>query len=363
LLTVALWVAALLAALTIIFTVVSAVLGRPESLGFLRLTLTGLFGIVIAQSLSPLKMRWWWVSLISLVLMFLLLTGSQLLARFGSTKAFGRWLVRITAPIVKSLNLLFTPLSLPKTEAPEEYEQELIESVEEFGETIVREIMAPRIDMVTVARDESLTSAMKLFLERGYSRLPVTGKNIDDIVGVLYLKDIAKLMFAGGFETKTAGDVARKAIFVPDSKPVDDLLREMQVSATHIAIIIDEYGGVAGLATMEDVIEELVGNIADEYDRELPDIDDLGEGVLRVAARCSLFDLGERFGLELEDEDVDSVGGLFAKELGRLPRKGDRIVSSGLEFKADRVEGKSKRLITVLVTSTPELSESMEAFE
>lgn len=360
---VAFWVALILATLTTVFTIVSAALGRPESLGFLRLTLTGLFGIVIAQSLAPLHLRWWWVSLISLALMFVLLTGSQLLARVSANRSVGRWLVRLTAPVVKSLNLLFTPLSLTTAEETEEYEQELIESVEEFGETIVREIMAPRIDMVTVDREDSLESAMKVFLERGYSRLPVIGKNIDDVIGVLYLKDIAKLIFTGGFAAKKAGEVARQAIFVPDSKPVDDLLREMQISATHIAIIIDEYGGVAGLATMEDVIEELVGDIADEYDRELPDIEPLGDGMLRVAARCSLFDLGEHFELELEDEDVDSVGGLFAKELGRLPRKGDRIVSSGLEFQAERVEGRRKRLITVLVRPTQQLSESMEAFE
>jgi CBS domain containing-hemolysin-like protein len=137
----------------------------------------------------------------------------------------------------------------------------------------------------------------------------------------------------------------------------------MQVSATHIAIIVDEYGGVAGLATMEDVIEEIVGDIADEYDREVPDIEEVELGLFRVSARCPLFDLGERFEIELEDEDVDSVGGLLTKELERLPRKGDSVTYSGLIFTADRIEGRRKRLITVLVQASAPLSESQEAFE
>jgi CBS domain containing-hemolysin-like protein len=257
---------------------------------------------------------------------------------------------------------MFTPLSLPQNEEPEEFEQELMDSVEEFGETIVREVMVPRIDMATIDADEPLEQAMKVFLERGFSRLPVVGKNIDDIVGVLYLKDVAKLMYAGELAAKTSADVARKPVFVPESKPVDDLLRDMQVSATHIAIVIDEYGGVAGLATMEDVIEEIVGDIADEYDREVADIEEIEPGLFRVSARCPLFDLGERFEIELEDEDVDSVGGLLTKELERLPRKGDSVTYSGLVFTADRIEGRRKRLITVLVQASEPLRESQEAF-
>jgi CBS domain containing-hemolysin-like protein len=294
--------------------------------------------------------------------MVALLIGSQLLARFAGHRAFGRWLTRVFSPVVSSLTILFTPLSLPQNEEPEEFEQELMDSVEEFGETIVREVMVPRIDMATIDADEVLEQAMKVFLERGFSRLPVVGKNIDDIVGVLYLKDVAKLMYAGELAAKTSADVARKPVFVPESKPVDDLLRDMQVSATHIAIVIDEYGGVAGLATMEDVIEEIVGDIADEYDREVADIEEIEPGLFRVSARCPLFDLGERFEIELEDEDVDSVGGLLTKELERLPRKGDSVTYSGLVFTADRIEGRRKRLITVLVQASEPLRESQEAF-
>lgn len=362
-LAVAVWVASLLAVFTIVFTIVSAALNRPEAIGFMRLTLTGLFGVVVGQSLGPLGLRWWWAALISFALMIALLVGSQLLARLAGQRAFGLWLAKVMAPVVRSLTILFTPLSLPKTEEPEEFEQELLDSVEEFGETIVREVMVPRIDMATIDATESLERSMKVFLERGYSRLPVTGKNVDDVVGILYVKDVAKLMYRGELADKTAADIARKPVFVPESKPVDDLLREMQVSATHIAIIIDEYGGVAGLATMEDVIEEIVGDIADEYDREVADIEEIELGVYRVSARCSLIDLGERFEIELEDEDVDSVGGLLTKELERLPRKGDSVTYSGLVFTADRIEGRRKRLITVLVQASAPLSESQEAFE
>ncbi len=359
----ALWVAVILAVFAVVFTIVSAALNRPEALGFLRLTLTGLFGVVLGQSLSPLGLRWWWAALISFGLMVALLLGSQVLARLAGHRSFGQWLARFLKPVVNSLSIMFSPLSLPKNEEPEEFEQELLDSVEEFGETIVREVMVPRIDMATIEADETLEASMKLFLERGYSRLPVIGKNVDDVVGVLYLKDVAKLMYQGEITGKVAADLARKPVFVPESKPVDDLLRDMQVSATHIAIIIDEYGGVAGLATMEDVIEEIVGDIADEYDREVADIEEIELGVFRVSARCALFDLGEKFEIELEDEDVDSVGGLLTKELERLPRKGDSVTYSGLVFTADRIEGRRKRLITVLVQASAPLSESQEAFE
>jgi CBS domain containing-hemolysin-like protein len=144
---------------------------------------------------------------------------------------------------------------------------------------------------------------------------------------------------------------------------VDDLLREMQTSSRHIAIIIDEYGGVAGLATMEDVIEEIVGEISDEYDRDVPDVEALHDGSLRVNSRLSLFELGELFELDLEDEDVDSVGGLLTKELGKLPKRGDRVTISGLSFTADRIEARRKHLITVLVSKEQSLADSQSAFE
>ena len=253
-------------------------------------------------------------------------------------------------PSFNFLSQLFRKKPTNTTEA-EEYEQELIESVEEFSETITREVMVPRIDIATIDGDENLDKAMSIFLSSGYSRLPVTGKSTDDIVGILYLKDVAKVLHERPKQMleKTAEELARKAIFVPESKALKDLLQDMQRSSTHIAVVIDEYGGVAGLVTMEDVIEELVGDIVDEYDREIPDVEQLEEDLYRVNAKFSLFELGELFEIELEDEDVDSVGGLLTKKLGRLPKSGDQVEVTGLELTADRVEGRGKRLLTVVV--------------
>jgi CBS domain containing-hemolysin-like protein len=254
---------------------------------------------------------------------------------------------------------------LSKSDEPEQFEQELHDSVEDFSETIVREVMVPRVDMATIQAETDLDAAMTLFLQHGHSRLPVIGKNIDDVVGVLYLKDIARLKHENPVKAASASvaSLARKAVFIPESKPVDLLLREMQSSSTHMAIIVDEYGGVAGLATLEDIIEEIVGEISDEYDRDVPDFEEIDTNQYRVNAAFSLIELGEHFDIELEDEDVDSLGGLLAKTLGRLPKKGDQVTVSGLTLTADRIEGRRKRLITVLVEPDENLADAKSAFE
>jgi CBS domain containing-hemolysin-like protein len=364
----AIWIAVLLAVFTTATAVVKAALEvdnqeKAESLSFVRLALTGIFGVVIGQAVNPYDLAWWWSALISVALMIALLFGSQVAAKYAGHAKLGQWLLKLTASLVDSIHLLFTPISLPKLDVPEEFEQELLDSVEDFGETIVREIMVPRIDMATVSGDSTLSKAMSVFLSRGYSRLPVLGKTVDDVSGILYLKDVARIMHESPakLETMLTAECARSAIFIPESKPVDDLLREMQLSSTHIAIIVDEYGGVAGLATMEDVIEEIVGEISDEYDKDLPDVDDLGDGRFRVSARYSLAELGEQFELELEDEDVDSVGGLLTKELGKLPNRGDEVKVSGLLLTADRIEGRRKRLVTVLVQLDQDLIDMQQA--
>jgi CBS domain containing-hemolysin-like protein len=370
--TVAIWVAVILAVSSVLTAVLAAAIERDElieqgneSITFLRLTLTGLFGAVIGAAIAPATPTWWWTAIITSLLMAALILGSQLVARFLGQSNFGNVLARVFARPMKSLDLLFTPLAMPKQEQPDEFEQELLESVDEFGETIVREVMVPRIDMATVLADSPLSIALETFLASGYSRLPIQGKSVDDIVGVLYLKDVARILSkdSDSLETTTVSTKGRKPTFVPESMPVDDLLRQMQKSATHIAIVVDEYGGVAGLVTMEDVIEEIVGDIADEYDREIPEVEELEDGQLRVSAKFSLFDLGERFGLELEDEDVDTVGGMLSKLLGKLPAKDDSVTFSGLTLKADRLEGRPKRLITVIVEPNQELLEAQAAFE
>ena len=368
---VAFWISLALALLTVASAVVKAALevesdnaDKAETMSFVRMTLTGIFGVTIGQSLVPLEFAWWLTALVSVALMLTLLITSQLAARqFGHVK-FGQRLLAMVEPGVRSLHMLFTPLSLPKEDEPEEFEQELIDSVEEFGETIIREIMVPRVDMATIRDDSTLEAAMQFFLKSGFSRLPVVGKTVDEVTGILYLKDLTRVLHEGDKKSskRLVSEIVRKVVFMPESLPVDDLLQAMQSNSTHIAIVIDEYGGVAGLVTMEDVIEELVGEIADEYDEDENEVVQLDDGGYRVAARYSLEDLGELFELELDDEDVDSVGGLLAKQLGRLPLRGDEISFSGLNFKADRIEGRRKRLVSVLVHRDAELADAIEAF-
>lgn len=368
---VAFWISVLLAVLTFVAAIVKAALEaseqdvhKAETVSFARMTLTGIFGVTIGQGIVPLGLDWWLTAIISVVLMLALLITTQLAAKRYGHDRLGVALAKKLSGLVNSLHLLFTPLSLPKEEEPEEFEQDLIDSVEEFGETIVREIMVPRVDMATIRDDSSLTAAMEFFLKSGFSRLPIVGKTVDEVTGILYLKDLARILHEGDKKTakRLVSEVARKVVFTPESLAVEDLLQQMQSNATHIAIVIDEYGGVAGLVTLEDVIEELVGEIADEYDEGEEDLVELEDGGYRVAARYSLIDLGELFEIELDDEDVDSVGGLLAKELGRLPMRDDEITFSGLKFKADRIEGRRKRLVSVVVQRDQNLSDAQAAF-
>ena len=368
---VAFWISALLAVMTFVAAIVKAALEasdqdvhKAETVSFARMTLTGIFGVTIGQGLVPLGLDWWVTAIISVVLMLALLITTQLAAKRYGHDRLGVGLAKRLSGLVNSLHLLFTPLSLPKEEEPEEFEQDLIDSVEEFGETIVREIMVPRVDMATIRDDATLTAAMEFFLKSGFSRLPIVGKTVDEVTGILYLKDLARILHEGDKKTakRVVSEVARKVVFTPESLAVEDLLQQMQSNATHIAIVIDEYGGVAGLVTLEDVIEELVGEIADEYDEGEEDLVELEDGGYRVAARYSLIDLGELFEIELDDEDVDSVGGLLAKELGRLPMRDDEITFSGLKFKADRIEGRRKRLVSVVVQRDQNLTDAQAAF-
>lgn len=334
-----------------------------DALGFIRLGLVGVFGVTVGQAFAPLQIHWSLAALAAVALMGFVVITSQLLSKALAAKAFSTWLAKKFEPLLTSLGLFFTPLAVPQEESPEEFEQELLDSVEEFTETIVREVMVPRIDLATVSASATLDQALETFLKSGFSRLPVIGKNIDDVVGVLYLKDLA-LKFSSdpqSLETVAASAIMRLAVFVPESKPVDDLLREMQQSATHIAIIVDEYGGVSGIATMEDVLEEIVGDISDEYDQEVEDFKLLPNGSYRVNAKCSLFDLGEELGLELEDEDVDTVGGLLTKQLGRLPNLKDEVTVSGLRMKVEKIEGRRKRLVSIIVEKTQEYDDITQA--
>ena len=246
----------------------------------------------------------------------------------------------------------------------EEDDRELIHSIFEFSDTYVREVMIPRTDMVTIDAGASVGAAMSLFLSRGNSRMPVIGDDVDEVMGILYLRDVARISHErpAGSEDVTVVELARPAIFVPESKKADDTLRQMQVESNHLAMVVDEYGGIAGLVTMEDLIEELVGDISDEYDREVVEFEELDNGRYRVSARLPVGELGELFDIDLDDDDVDSVGGLLTKALGRLPLPGSRAHYSGLILVAERTEGRRKRLSTVIVERGEALSSADAAF-
>ena len=227
----------------------------------------------------------------------------------------------------------------------------MIHSVFELGDTIVREVMVPRTDMIYVESGKTLRQALSLALRSGFSRIPVVGENLDDVVGIAYLKDIVTRTYddSGRMSSQRVTSVMRPATFVPDSKPVDDLLREMQARQTHVAIVIDEYGGTAGLATIEVILEEIVGEIADEYDREQPPIEWLGKDQARVTARLSVDELADLFGVKIEVEDVETVGGLLAQRLGRVPIAGSTATVAGLRLTAESLAGRRNRIAAVTV--------------
>ncbi len=244
-------------------------------------------------------------------------------------------------------------------------ERRMIQSVFELGDTSAREVMVPRTEMVWIESDKTAAQATSLAVLSGHSRIPVIGENVDDVIGVVYLKDLVQRTYYSpdsGGDTMVS-DVMRPAVFVPDSKPLDDLLREMQRDRKHMALLVDEYGAIAGLVTIEDVLEEIVGEIADEYDTdEVAPVEDLGDNKFRVSSRLPIEDVGELYNVEFsEDLDVDTVGGLLALELGRVPLPGAEVVSHGLRLRAEGGPDHRGRVRigTVLVSRT-ELEEGDE---
>ncbi len=231
-------------------------------------------------------------------------------------------------------------------------ESKMIHSVFELGDTYVREVMVPRTDVVYIERTKTLRQAMSLFLRSGFSRVPVVGEDLDDIVGFAYLKDISKRVFdrQAAQTTEHVDSMMRPVFHVPDSKPVDDLLREMQAQRRHIAVVVDEYGGTAGLVTIEDILEEIVGEITDEFDAAEESVEELADGSRRVPARFPVDDLDEIVGVSIDDDEVDSVGGLMAKYLGKVPIPGSTVEVSGLRFTAEEAKGRRNRIGTVLIT-------------
>jgi len=319
--------------------------------------------LLAAQLAADLEWRWWTGALVAAVVA----VGLSLMVIRALPRQVGRTYpeatIRALAPLAWLQVVLTTPLRVvvPALQVPALAEAEdimeqaqdaltdedaqLLRGVVSLGETLTREVMVPRTDMITVQAGTSLRKAMVLFMRSGYSRLPVVGDGTDDVRGVLYLKDVVEATWDRPERLDPQVDtLMREPEFVPESLPADHLLRRMQHEVFHLAIVVDEFGGVAGLVTIEDALEEIVGEVVDEHDPTAPEVEDLGGGRLRVPARLPLDDLGELFGIEVEDDAVETVAGLLTKALGRVPVPGARAATHGLILTAERTTGRRRRL-------------------
>ena len=233
-----------------------------------------------------------------------------------------------------------------ETEGFEEEDRQMLRSVFELGHTLVREVMVPRTEMVTISFDTPAHKALRLFVRSGFSRIPVTGTDTDDVRGILFFKDVVQRL-----ETYE-GDHELRA----DQMMRDDLLRQMQAEHFHLALVVDEYGGISGLVTLEDIIEEVVGELTDEHDRNTIEPEEISPGVWRVPSRFSIWELGELWGVELHDDDVDSVGGLLAKAIGRVPLPGATGDMLGVHMVAEEARGRRRQVGTIVCSYVPEVS-------
>ena len=363
---------------------------------FIRILAETAAAVLVTVAFMLLFQNIWWAMLAAAVLM----TGISFVLVGASPRTAGRQharaLLRTAAPVIRAVRVILGPLAhglvaLGERLTPgvarnasfsseeqllsmvdeaasqdliEEDDRDLIHSVFDFTDRFVRAVMVPRTDMVTVDADTTTREAMQLFLDKGVSRVPVVEGDADEVVGVLYLKDLVQFAFR---DERAWGDVpvrpiSRKAIFVPESMKAETLLQQMKRDAVHVCMVVDEYGDISGLVTLEDLIEELVGEIADEYDRAPAEVVELGPGRFRVSARLSLDDLGDLFGIELEDDDVDSVGGLLGKALGRIPQPGATAVVEGLVLTGGTSRGRGRGLATVFVERGEALTAAEEAF-
>src|SRR3954453_12418351 len=380
---------------------ISSDLGRyVNALNFMRVVSETTAAVLVTLAFASLFRpdQWWLVLLCSALVM----TATSFVLVGSSPRSVGRAHARgvivVAAPVLRFIRVLLGPIAdllvalgnrvtpgrraaavsfsseeqllsmvdeATELDVLEEDDRELIHSIFEFNDTVVREVMVPRTDMITVDDDTGVSVAMSQFLKTGVSRMPVIGKDADEVLGILYLRDVARLTHERPQEAAatTVKKLARPALFVPESKKADETLRQMQLESNHLAMVVDEYGGIAGLVTLEDLIEELVGDISDEYDREETEVPLLSEGLYRVSAKLPTDELGDLFGIELDDDDVDSVGGLLAKALGRLPVTGSAATISGLLLTAERTEGRRKHLTTVLVERDAALRDAEAAFE
>ncbi len=325
---------------------------------------TGLAG-ALGRSLG---WSWWIVAFVAVVVAaFLSLIVVRAVPRqLGRAHPLGT--LHVVAPVAWALIVISAPLRrvVPALRAPalaeaedlveqahgalEEEGVEMVRGVVNLGDTLTREVMVPRTDMVTIGSGTAVRKAMVLFMRSGFSRVPVVSGGVADTIGVLYLKDVVKATWDDeSLLDAPVDELMRRPVFIPESVPVDDLLSRMQHEVFHMATVIDEYGGVAGLVTMEDALEEIVGELVDEHDRSEPDAEPLPDGAFRIPARFPLHRLGELFDLEVDEPDVETAAGLLAKSLGQVPIPGATASAHGVVLVADRVEGRRRRLTSLVV--------------
>lgn len=337
------------------------------------------FETASAVAVALLVAQWienvWLIGLISTIAMaglgFVLVSVSP--RRFGRSNAES--VVQNTAPMVRLLRIVLGPVtnwlaSIAKALSPggvdevgylgkerlrdlvdrasegedlDEESAELISSVIDLEETSVRSVMVPRTDMVVLTAEQSMHSAIDLFIASGYSRIPLIGEDTDDIQGIIYLKDLIREIH-GLRQAETLADLARKVRFVPESKSAAELLQELQKESIHLAVVIDEYGGTAGLVTLEDLLEEIVGEIDDEYDRSRTELIENPDGSLFAVATAAIDDIADHFDMHIEEEDVDTVGGLLSKTLESVPVLGSTADVNGLRLTVVSLAGRRNRI-------------------
>ena len=369
------------------------VAGHVSALTFVRVLVETLAGVLVTLVVARLVSVWWEVLLIATAIMV-----AVLFVVVGSSPrsigvANSRSIVRMFAPLIRAIRVSLGPVAealivvgrivtpgSPKggpltseeqlrslvdeaahQDVLEKEDRELLHSVFEFGDTIVREIMVARTDMVTIEQDLTLRDAIAVFLDEGISRMPVVGKDSDDVIGVIYLRDVASIQHQSPrkMATTSVATLAKPALFIPESKKADDTLRLLQAEQNHMALVVDEYGGIAGLVTLEDLMEELVGEISDEYDLDEGEITELGEDCYRVATRYSVDDLADLYDIDIDEDDVDTVGGLMAKTLGKLPESGSTAEAYGLILTAEKTAGRKASVEWIGVEPTAELREAL----
>ncbi|KAA9154716.1 HlyC/CorC family transporter [Microbacterium lushaniae] len=361
---------------------------HANAVSFIRVLAETSAAVLVTVAFVLLFDNLWWATLAAAVIM----TAISFVAVGASPRSVGRQharaLLRAAAPVIRGLRIILGPLAYAlvalgnrvtpgvspgssfaseeqllsiideaaENELIEEDDRELIHSVFDFTDRYVREVMVPRTDMVSVDAGASTREALTLFLEKGISRVPLIDDEADDVVGMLYLKDLVQFGFRDehGWRDAPIRRIARPAVFVPESMRAETLLQQMRRDAVHVCLVIDEYGGVSGLVTLEDLIEELVGDISDEYDARSSEITELEPGRFRVSARLGVDEVGDLFGIEVDDEDVDSIGGLLGKALGRIPQPGATAEYAGLVMTGGASRGRGRGIATVFVERAEE---------